>query len=134
MLNVSTDNIRQLIALAREFQAQEEVSFPEEPGNPSGDWAMQMLASHADDSTFQEFKSIVDDLEPDQQQEVVALLWVGRGDYGEDEWDLAVEQARDSWNLRTAEYLIAHPHLSDYLTEGLDAMGYSWDSLEGYSS
>ena len=125
MLNVSTGNISRLIELAHEFQAQEAVSFPEEPGNPSGDWVAQMLASHGDDSTFQEFKSIVDDLEPDQQQEVVALLWVGRGDYGEDEWEAAVEQARDSWNLRTAEYLITHPHLSDYLAEGLDTLGYS---------
>lgn len=130
MLNVSTDNISRLIELAHEFQVQQEVSFPEEPANPTDDWLAQILESHGDDSTFQEFKSIVDDLEPDQQQEVVALLWVGRGDYGEDEWQAALEQARDSWNLRTAEYLITHPHLSDYLTEGLEAMGYSWDSLE----
>lgn len=131
MLNVSTHNICRLIDLAREFQAQEEVSFPEDPGSPSGDWAAQILASHQDDSTFGEFKSIIDDLEPDQQHEVVALLWVGRGDYCEDEWDDAVLQARDSWNLRTAEYLIAHPHLSDYLAEGLEVMGYSPDCLEG---
>lgn len=131
MLNVSTLNICRLSELAREFQAQEEVSFPENPGNPSGDWAAQILASHADDSTFGEFKSIVDDLEPDQQQEVVALLWLGRGDYGEDEWGEALLHARDSWNLRTAEYLIAHPHLSDYLAEGLEALGYSADCQEG---
>ena len=129
MLNVSTDNISRLIDLAREFHVQEEVSFPEEPANPSGDWAVQMLASHADDSTFHEFKSIVNDLEPDQQQEIVALLWMGRGDYSEEEWDAALQQAQDSWNLRTAEYLIAHPHLPDYLIEGLDMLGYNYESI-----
>ena len=130
MLNVSTHNIGRLIDLAREFHAQEEVSFPEETANPSGDWGRQILASHVDDASFQEFKSIIDDLEPDQQQEVVALLWLGRGDYGEDEWDEVVEEARDSWTPRTAEYLIAHPHLADHLTEGLDVLGYSAESLE----
>ncbi|HKI73649.1 MAG TPA: DUF3775 domain-containing protein [Pseudomonadales bacterium] len=131
MLNVSTDNICRLIELAREFQAQEEVSFPEELGNPSGDWATQILASHADDDTVREFSAIVRDLEPDQQQEVVALLWLGRGDYSEDEWDDAVAMARDSWNLRTAEYLIAHPILPDYLAEGLILLGYSCESTTG---
>lgn len=130
MLNVSTHNIGRLINLAREFHAQEEVSFPEEAANPSGDWGAQILASHSDDASFQEFKSIIDDLEPDQQQEIVALLWLGRGDFGEDEWESVLELAEDSWTLRTAEYLIAHPHLADYLTEGLDTLGYDAESLE----
>ena len=125
MFNVSTDNVCRLVALAREFHAQQAVSFPEEAANPSGDWAAQMLASHVDDSTFGEFKSIIFDLEPDQQQDVVALFWVGRGDFGVEEWDAAVELARDSWNLRTAEYLIAHPQLADELTSGLDMLGYN---------
>jgi len=124
MLNIGSDTICRLIDLAREFHAQEEVSIPEEPANPSGDWAVQMLASHADDATFQEFKAIVEDLEPDQQQEVVALLWLGRGDYSKGEWRDALEQAADSWNFETAEYLIAHPLLADYLDRGLDLFGY----------
>jgi hypothetical protein len=127
MLNVNPDTVCRLIDLAREFHAQEEVSFPEEPGNASGDWAVQMLASHVDDSTCQEFNSIIDDLEPDQQQEVVALLWLGRGDFEAGEWVVAVDEARDMWSPRTAEYLIAHPLLPNYLQEGLDILGYGCD-------
>jgi len=125
MLNVSVYSVCRLIELAREFHAQEAVSIPEEPNNPSGDWSVQMLASHADDASFQEFKSIVDDLEPDQQQELVALLWLGRGDYSHAEWADALALAADSSNSRTAEYLIAHPLLSDYLQTGLEAFGTS---------
>jgi len=124
MLNVNSETVCGLIELAREFHAQEQVTFPEEPANASGDWAMQVLASHAGDATYEEFKTIVDDLEPDQQQEVIALLWLGRGDFDADEWGEALEEASDSWNTRTAEYLIAHPLLPDYLTEGLDIQGY----------
>ena len=79
-------------------------------------------AGHAGDSTLQEFRSIVDDLEPDQQQEVVALLWVGRGDFGPEEWQAALEEARDDWTPETADYLIAHPLLADYLRDGLESM------------
>lgn len=127
MLDINPDIVCRLIELAREFHAQEEVVFPEIEGNPSGDWANQMLASHIEDMTFREFQSIVRDLEPRQQQQVVALLWTGRGDYGEDEWEDALEQARNDWTPHTAEYLIVHPLLAEYLKDGLDLFGYNCD-------
>ena len=127
MLDVNPDIICRLIELAREFHAQEEVVIPEIKGNPSGDWAAQTLASHLDDMTMQEFKSIIQDLEPDQQHQVVALFWVGRGDFDIDEWEDVLEQASDAWTPRTAEYLIVHPLLAEHLTEGLDLFGYSCD-------
>ena len=125
MLDVNPDTVCRLIDLAREFHAQEAVVIPEEPGSPADDWPGNMLAAHADDATLDEFRSIIDDLEPDQQQQVVGLLWIGRGDYGLEEWSDVLEQAADAWNERTAEYLIAHPLLPDYLAEGLDMHGYS---------
>ncbi|SEA11403.1 DUF3775 domain-containing protein [Microbulbifer marinus] len=120
MLSVSPDNICRLIQLSREFHAQEGVTIPD----PSGDWARQMLASHADDASLQEFNTIIADLEPDQQQEVVALLWLGRGDYTRAEWQDAIAQAADRWNPQTAEYLIAHPLLADHLEKGLELFGH----------
>lgn len=127
MLNVSMATLERLMELSRTFHAKEAVSFPEElddaePGDADGDWGLQILADHAGDSTLQEFRSIVDDLEPDQQQEVVALLWVGRGDFDPEEWGAALEEARDDWTPETADYLISHPLLADYLREGLESM------------
>jgi uncharacterized protein DUF3775 len=127
MLDLNPETVCRLIALAREFHAQEEVVFPEVAGNPSGDWAMQTLAAHSDDLTFQEFRSIVQDLETGQQQLVVALLWLGRGDYTMDDWDDLLELARTEWTPDTAEYLIVHPLMVEYLTEGLDLFGYRCD-------
>lgn len=129
MLNVSSETIGRLMDLSRVFHAKEAVSFPEEPSDASGDWATQILADHTDDLTLQEFRSIIDDLEPDQQQEIVALLWVGRGDFAADEWQAALEEARNNWTLETADYLIAHPLLADYLREGLDLVGPSQEDL-----
>lgn len=127
MLDINPDIVCRLIELAREFHAQEEVVIPEVAGNPSGDWATQTLANHVEDMTFQEFRSIVQDLDPDQQQLVVALLWLGRGDYSLDEWEDVLAQAADDWTPRTAEYLIVHPFLAEYLTDGLDQFDYSCD-------
>lgn len=126
-LDISIETVCRLIDLAMEFHAQEQVVIPEERGNPSGDWAQQVLAAHVEDSTLQEFKADVQDLEPDQQNQLVALLWLGRGDYELDEWDEAVAYAAENASPTTADYLIAHPMLADYLIEGLVQHGYSCD-------
>lgn len=127
MLDVNPDTVCRLIELARIFHAQEEVVIPEEPEDPGADYPAQVLASHAGDTTLTEFRNIISDLEPDQQQQVVALLWLGRGDFSLDEWPEAVAEAADNWNENTADYLVAHPMLPDYLTDGLDQHGYSCD-------
>lgn len=127
MISVNPETISRLIDLSRAFHAKEAVVIPQEPNSPSDDWALQVLADHADDEYYAEFESIIDDLEPDQQQEVVALMWLGRGDASLEEWNDLLKQAGEQWNERTAEYLIAHPFLAEYLQEGLDLHGYESD-------
>lgn len=124
MIDLNPDIVQFIIDKSREFQAKEAVSIPEPPNSPADDWAMQVLADHADDFTYQELASTINDLEPDQQITLVALMWLGRGDFSIEEWDDALAQARDAYNARSAEYLIATPLLSDYLEEGLSAHGY----------
>ena len=127
MLEINSDIVRSIIDRAHEFHAQEGVVFPELPGSPTDDWAMQVLANHADDLSFQELRGLIRDLEPDQQINLVVLMWLGRGDFMEDELEEALDQARDLWTPRTAEYLIATPLVADYLEEGLSLLGYSED-------
>jgi len=124
MLNVSSDVVCRQINLAREFHAQEQVVIPDVPQSGGDDWPTQTLAAHSGDATFLEFKSIISDLEPDQQQEVVALLWLGRDDYTLDQWDEALEEVRYNWSDHPADYLMAHPQLPDYLSAGLEMHGY----------
>ena len=56
---------------------------------------------------------------------MVALLWLGRGDYELEEWDTLLEDADDAWSDHTADYLLAHPLLADQLTEALELFGHS---------
>ncbi len=125
MLDVNPDTVCFLISKAREFHAQEEVVIPDVPDSPSDDWGLQALAAHGNDPTFQEFRSTFNDLEPDQQHNVVALFWLGRGDFDVGEWQAALDEAQEYWTPETAEYLLAHPMLSDYLLEGLSMLDYT---------
>lgn len=95
MLDLNPETVCRIIDKAHEFHAKEQVVIPEEPANPSGDWARQVLADHADDPTYRELKSMIEDLEPDQQVSLVALMWLGRGDFDESEWNDALAQARE---------------------------------------
>ncbi len=124
-LAVTPDDVLRLTQLAREFHAQDAVVMPDTPGNFTDDeWSQEALAGHESNTFLDEFRALVGDLEPDQQMEVVALLWLGRGDYTAEEWEQAVLDARDAWNPRTADYLIAHPMLADQIEEGLQLLGY----------
>jgi hypothetical protein len=127
MLDVNPDTVCFLISKAREFHAKEEVVIPDMPDSPAEDWGRQVLADHAGDWTYQEFKATFNDLDPDQQQTVVALFWLGRGDFSVEEWEDAVKEAGEEWTTETADYLIAHPLLADFLLEGLELLDYSCD-------
>lgn len=116
---VNPDTVRFIIDKLRQFHVKEGATFPD----PGDDWGIKVLADYADDPAVGEIRAAVDDLEPEQQVEVVALAWVGRGDYTVEEWDDAVAQARDGWNSRTADYLLGTPLAADYLDEGLEMLG-----------
>ena len=126
-MDLNPDTVFFIIDKAQEFHVKEQVTIPEEPLSPADDWARQVLADHADDPVLQELLIAIDDLEPDQQVTLVALMWVGRGDFSADEWDAAIDSAQESWNERSAQYLIGTPLVADYLSMGMEELGYTRD-------
>ncbi len=124
MLSVNPETVCFLINKAHEFHAKEGVVIPEIPNSPADDWGRQVLADHVDDLSYQEMIYAIDDLEPDQACELLALMWLGRGDYEVDEWENAITDAQDSWGEQTVANLIATPLLADYLMEGLVLFDY----------
>jgi len=125
MFELNPDTVRFIIDKSHQFQTRELMSNAEEPSSPDDDERQRIPTDVVDDDSYSELVSTINDLEPDQQISLVALMWLGRGDYSLDEWDDALAQATDAHNERTADYLIATPLLSDYLEEGLSIHGYS---------
>ena len=128
MLDLNPESVTHIAEKAREFQT-EEIALPQEPPTmPIDDRAIDYVAEWAGDPAFLDLKEAIDDLEPDQQVSLVALMWLGRGDYELDEWGAALEyaeQARTDFGaVSSADYLIATPLLADYLLEGLNKHGY----------
>jgi hypothetical protein len=86
-----------------------------------------VLEDHADDPVVAELRAAIFALNVDEQVDLVALAWLGRGDGGIDEWDDLRAEAADAHNARTASYLLGMPLLSDYLEEGLSELGISYE-------
>jgi hypothetical protein len=125
MLNINPEIVCAIIQKCHEFHAKEGVVFPQTDNNEDSDWAMQVLANHADDPTYRELRYAIDDLDSEHQIELVALMWLGRGDFTLDQWDEALNESKERLTSRTAEYLIGTPLVADYLEEGLAVHGYS---------
>lgn len=70
-----------------------------------------------------EFRALVADLNVDEAAELIAMAWIGRGDYDPAEWAEAVADARQRVNNRIADYLLSQPMLGDWLEDGLAAIG-----------
>lgn len=129
-LGVGLDKVCVFIALAREFQAKEAVVFPEDPAMPGGgDWALQVLADHRDDPCYQEMLTLVQGMDGEEQLNMVALMWLGRGDFSLQQWPEALAQAAERHSAHTAGYLIGTPMVADYLDSALSLLGHSCEGL-----
>ena len=132
MPEFNTEKICYLILKAREFDVKVDVVEPDPGGNPSDSESGVVLQDYADDPTFHEIKEFIDDLNVDEQIDLVALTWLGRGDYSVGEWDEACTEARRAREEHghTSEYLLGAPLLGDYLEEGLAAFDKSCEEFE----
>lgn len=123
MLSLDTETICNLLDKARQFQVKEDVSFPEVTDEMD---ALYILADYQDDPVYQETVEFIDNLRPDQQATLVALMYLGRGDYTQDEWEDALNFAQDELTEHTGEYLLSRPMVADDIERGLDMLGISY--------
>jgi hypothetical protein len=124
MLTVSLEKVCYVIAKARELDVK---VAPEELDD---DGMGRILEDYADDPTLEELRSFLRAQSDDELKELLALVWIGRGDYGADEWQEVLNQVQDVREKHTVDYLIGTPLLADYLEEGLSQFGHSCEDYE----
>jgi Protein of unknown function (DUF3775) len=131
-LAISAEKVAFLIEKAREYDVKETNSDPDSGSNPTDDNAVDVLEDNGSDPVGRELASFIVALNEDEQIDLVALIWLGRGDGGPDDWDdlraRAIERRGEYRNPRreTAHYLLGEPMLGDLLADGLDAFGVDW--------
>ena len=114
-----------ILLKAREFDAKVEGADPDEGSNPSDDRSIDVLDFQPDDAAEEELTGAIESLNEDERLDLIALAWIGRGDFSFDEWREAHRSARDVDPHEVARYLREMPSLSDYLEEALGQLGLS---------
>jgi hypothetical protein len=139
-MDLAVDKIRSLIVEARRLDVKEGDTDPDSGSNPIDDGQTDVLTDEAvdeggGDGTEAEFRGLIDALNEDEAADLLALLYIGRGDYDVDEWDTARQLAgeRNAASGDLADYLLGIPDLGDLLDEALDAMGETINDTDGES-
>jgi hypothetical protein len=127
-LTISCEKAFFIIVKAREFDEQVAPTDPDSGSNPSDDREVDVLEDQADNPVLQELQAALDGLNVDEQLDLLALTWLGRGSFTS--FAQARQEAEDVSAKHIPRYLIGTPQLGDYLEEGLSQLGYSLEDFE----
>jgi hypothetical protein len=123
-LSISPEKVFFIVAKARRSDSE---AAGLDLASDAGD---DMPEDHSERTDRSELSGFIKGLNEDEQIDLVALMWLGRGDGDLDNWrDLRAEASR-AHNNRTASYLIGTPMLADYLEEALSLFGKSFEDFE----
>ena len=128
MLSIPLETVAWIVLKAREFDVKDVGAHgtEDDEDNPLG-----VLQDRADDPTFLELNTWINDLTETQQAELVALFWLGRDGGDEEEFRNLLAEARgQQTGDRTARYLLGSPMLGDHIESGLEQLGYDTSELE----
>jgi hypothetical protein len=113
-----------IIARAREFDVKVPPVEPDPGSNASDDGEGGILQDYPADMTETELRDAIAGVSQDAAVDLVAMLWLGRGDYTLEEWAEARTLAGERAFGDIAAYLMGEPNLASFLEEGFTLLGY----------
>lgn len=91
----------------------------EDGSNPTDDNFAAALTTANDNPVRAELRAFLQALDQDESNELVALCWLGRGDFTKEEWSDALSAAAERAGPKATDYLLEMEGLADYLDDGL---------------
>jgi len=127
-MDIALDKVCDIIVRARAVDVRDGDAETISGSNPTDDANALTLVESSDDATEEELREVIAGLNEDERHDLIALVYIGRGDMEPEEWVEAVRLARereDASSVSTADWLLGIPNLGDLLDEGLAALGRS---------
>lgn len=121
-MDIAVDKVAQFIDRVRAFDGKEGVTDLDTGSNAVDDGMTDVLTDTPEDPTEEELRAFIAALNQDERATLVALVWLGRGDYDAGEWAEALATARDRSGPPTWRYLLGIPNVGDLVDEGLAMM------------
>jgi hypothetical protein len=127
-MDIALDKVCDIIVRARAIDVRDGDAETISGSNPTDDANALTLVESPDDATEEELREVIAGLNEDERHDLIALVYIGRGDMEPEEWVEAVRLARereDASSVSAADWLLGIPNLGDLLDEGLAALGRS---------
>jgi len=128
-LGISLETVATVVDHVRAIQATEETDPAQLSEDDNSEAAL--LQENPDDMTEDNLREFIDGLNEDEQAALIALAWIGRGDYGPEEWEETLRLAAERNEAGAAgTYLLGMDMVGDLLAEGVAAFGLSIEDVE----
>ncbi|MDO9524250.1 MAG: DUF3775 domain-containing protein [Gemmobacter sp.] len=114
--------IEQLVLRFNAVMAKEETDIPDLGGNATDDQVAETLQETEGDLSRDEITQEIESMNDEQQDALVALFWIGRGDAEPSEWEETKALARQQHEGLVSSYLLGQPEVGEFLTTGLEKM------------
>lgn len=125
-LGISLEAVAAIVDAARAVQEGEESGKLEREDDDE-----EGLDAEDDENMDEDaLRAFIADLNEDEQASLIALAWIGRGDYTGEEFEEARNLARERNVRDPAEYLLGIENLGDMLEEGLSELGLSLEDTD----
>lgn len=126
-LRISSEKVCAFIEAAREVAGKVPSTAGDQTTTGDDSKLVTIEDYPAEDDRRREMVEFIAGLNVEEQADLLALIWLGRGDYELDEWDDAVAEAEARIAARDPDYMIGDVALPEYLGGGLEAFGRSCD-------
>ncbi len=128
---INTEKVAEIILMAREIEAPDP-GVDADASNPIDDNFTVSLTDKGATTGMRDLLGMIESLDEEEQYDLVALAWVGRGDYDAASWEEALQAARDRSDAPPARYLSQMELLAENLDAGLAEFdrSYTRDSVE----
>lgn len=122
---IDRETLAYIVLKAKAFDGLVASDDPTDGSNSADDRSVEALEDEADNPVQRELRIAIRQLSTDAKATLVALAWLGRGDYDASEWREALTAARERGEAAAARYLMGLPLLGDYIEDGAAELGIS---------
>jgi hypothetical protein len=127
MREISAEKLTYVIAKAREMAGESEGRGA---NGSKRSVAVSAAGGEGCAAARAELAGFIESMDEDEQCELIALAWVGRGKFTREEWKSALVEARNHLKQPTADYLLRNPKLAPHLESGLAELSHTGDGFE----
>lgn len=124
-LRINPDKVCELIEASRELAGKVPATTGDRTSTGDDSPFISMEDYGGADPRRQQIVELIGGLNVEEQADLLALLYVGRGDFDLADWEAALAEAEARIGSKDADFMIGDAALPGYLSDALDAFGKS---------